>query len=84
MKSSQRSVMSVKSSKSKKSAKAPKPPKELKDLVKKKDRLTHEEVFAYLVDLLDAEKRVADPLDDIEAIFDKIQAWKQKFGDLEQ
>jgi hypothetical protein len=82
MKSSQRSIMSGKSSKSRKSAKQPKPPKELKDLVHKKDRLTYEEVIAYLIDLLDAQKRVQDPLDDIERIFDKIQAWKQKFGDL--
>jgi len=35
-----------------------KQPKELKDLVKKKDRLTHEEIIAYLHDLLECSKRV--------------------------
>ena len=55
-----------------------KQPKELKDLVKKKDRLTHDEVIAYLHDLLECSKRIADPLDDIENIFNKILAWKEK------
>ena len=35
-----------------KTGKKKKAPKELKDLVKKKDRLTHEEVISYLHDLL--------------------------------
>lgn len=60
-----------------------KQPKELKDLVKKKDRLTAEEVIAYLHDLLECKVRVADPLDDIEKIFDKICAWKESKGDLD-
>lgn len=61
-----------------------KQPKELKDLVKKKDRLTHDEVIAYLHDLLECAKRIQDPLDDIETIFNKILAWKEKQGDLDQ
>jgi len=60
-----------------------KQPKELKDLIKKKDRLTAEEVIAYLHDLLGVKQRVADPLDDIEKIFDKICAWKESKGDLD-
>jgi hypothetical protein len=35
-------------------------------------------------ELLACEKRVEDPNDDIQAIFDKITAWKQKAGDLDQ
>ena len=55
-----------------------KQPKDLKDLVKKKDRLSHEEVVAYLHDLLECAKRIEDPLDDIERIFNKILVWKEK------
>ena len=55
-----------------------KQPKDLKDLVKKKDRLSHEEVVAYLHDLLECAKRIEDPLDDIETIFNKILVWKEK------
>lgn len=61
-----------------------KQPKELKDLVKKKDRLTHDEVIAYLHDLLECAKRINDPLDDIENIFNKILAWKEKQGNLDE
>jgi len=63
--------------------KALKQPKELKDLIKKKDRLTCDEVIAYLHDLLECKVRVQDPLDDIEKIFDKICAWKESKGDLD-
>ena len=61
-----------------KSGKKMKVPKSLKDLVKKKDRLTHEEIISYLHDLLETAKRIQDPLDDIERIFNKILAWKEK------
>lgn len=76
--------MSAKSGKSKKSAKSAKPPKEMKDLVHKKDRLTYLEVIAYLIDLKEADARVKDPLKNIEEIFDKIQKWKEAFGDQEK
>ena len=84
MQSAQRSIMSGKSGKSRKSAKSAKPPKEMKDLVHKKDRLTYLEVVAYLIDLKEADVRVTDPLKNIEEIFDKIQAWKETFGDQEK
>ena len=66
-----------------KTGKKIKQPKELKDLVKKKDRLTCDEVIAYLHDLLECKVRVDNPLDDIEKIFDKICAWKEKYGNLD-
>ena len=31
-----------------------------------------------------ASKKIGDPLDDIEVIFNKIQAWKQSFGNLDE
>lgn len=63
MKSSHRSVMSAKSTKS---GKGPKPPKEMKDLVHKKDRLTPDEVIAYLLDLGESRGNVKDVLKSIE------------------
>ena len=56
--SAKSSVRSAKSNKSKKSPKKQQAPKELKDLVKKEHRLTHSEVHAYLVDLIEAAQRV--------------------------
>ena len=45
----------------------------MKDLVRKKDRLTSDEVIAYLIDLGHARGRVKDDvLKNIELIFDKI------------
>ena len=46
--------------------------------------MTHEEVIKHFRNLQAIEERVAQPDDDIIAIFDKITAWKKKFGDLEQ
>ena len=60
---------------SKKGKKAP-PVRSLVDLVKKQDRLNCEQVIGYLNELLAAQARLDDPLDDIEQIFNKIQAWK--------
>jgi hypothetical protein len=56
----------------------------LVDLVKKKDRLTCEQVVGYLQDFLATQARLQDPLDDIESIFNKIQDWKKSFGDLDK
>jgi len=64
-------------------AKKPAQVKNLIDLVKKRDRVAPEEVIKYLQELLQCQKRLADPLDDIEEIFNKIQAWKQGFGNLD-
>lgn len=69
-----------KSGKKKKEA----PPTNLLALVKKKDRLKAAHVIDYLEQLVECAQRVADPLDDIERIFTKIQKWKQSFGDLDQ
>ena len=41
-------------------------------------------MVAYLKGLLNVENEVKDPLDDIKVIFDKIQVWKEKMGDLEE
>ena len=54
------------------------------DTVAPEDRVTHEQVIKYLKDLVTCENRVDDPIDDIQLIFEKIQAWKQKAGDLEK
>lgn len=54
------------------------------DTILPQHRLTHEDVVAYLKQLIAAEGRVKQPTDDIKAIFDKIQRWKQKAGDLDQ
>lgn len=53
-------------------------------LVAKKDRLNSTHVIAYLKLLLDAHRRVQDPLDDIQRIFNKILAWKKQFGNLDE
>ena len=83
---SSRSNASRKSNKSsaRKTAKKPAPIRNLCDLVKKSDRMNHELVIDYLQSLIQCQQRLQDPLDDIETIFNKIQAWKQKFGDLDQ
>jgi len=40
-------------------------------------------VIEYLKKLLAHEANVGDPQDDIAKIFDKIQKWKEKAGDLD-
>jgi len=59
-------------------------PLSLVSLVNLKDRLSSAQVIEYLKKLVQVQAKVSDPLDDIEAIFNKIQKWKQKFGDLDQ
>lgn len=65
-------------------ASAPEPIKELRFLVKEADRLKSADVVQYLQALLKAAKVVQDPKDDIGAIFDKINTWKKKFGNLDE
>ena len=55
------------------------------------EKLAAADVIKYLERLIDAEQRIHDPEDEdecakrltelIKAIFDKIQAWKEKMGD---
>ena len=45
------------------------------------DKLDSTAVIDYLNELIETEKRVGDPVDEIKAIFEKIQSWKQKMGD---
>ena len=59
-------------------------PQNLCSLVAPGDKLQSKEVIMYMQKLLVVAKAVSDPQDDIEAIFNKIQAWKEKFGDLDQ
>lgn len=47
-------------------------PKSLLELVMPKDKIDHKQAIDYLKRLLDAQKRVGNPNDDIGAIFDKI------------
>ena len=49
----------------------------LVDTVRPQDRLDAQQVITYLKDLLQCEGRVQDPIDDIQAIFDKILRWKR-------
>ena len=53
----------------------------LASLVKKKDRLKAAQTIEYLKEFLEVAERLGKPLDDVEAIFDKIQKWKQGYGD---
>ena len=56
----------------------------LVDTVRPEDRLTHGEVIEHLKGLAQCENRVQDPIDDIQLIFEKIQAWKEKAGGSEE
>jgi len=56
----------------------------LVDTINSQDRLNAKQSINYMKELLEVEKRVEDPNDDIEKIFDKITAWKKKAGDLDQ
>ena len=53
-------------------------------LVNPKDKLTPDQIVDSLNSLVIASKKIGDPLDDIEVIFNKIQAWKQSFGNLDE
>jgi len=53
-------------------------------LVKKKDRLKAPQTIAYLQEFLDCCERLKDPTDDVVKIFEKIEAWKKSYGDLDQ
>ena len=53
-------------------------------LVNHKDRPSPQQVIEYLKKLRITANTVKDPEDDIKVIFDKILAWKKKFGDLDQ
>jgi len=52
--------------------------------VNEAEKLAAADVIKYLERLIDAETRVHDPEDEIKAIFDKIQTWKEKMGDQQQ
>ena len=54
------------------------------DTVRPEDRINPDQLIGYLKGLMKVENDVKDPLDDIKVIFDKIQAWKEKMGDLEE
>ena len=53
-------------------------------LVKKKDRLRADEVIEYFKMLVKTADKLKDPLNDIETIFKKIEAWKDSYGNLDQ
>jgi hypothetical protein len=53
-------------------------------LVNMRDQLTAAQSIEYLKRIVDCQKRVGAPGDDVGVIFDKIQAWKQKYGDFEE
>ena len=42
--------------------------------------MSHEEVLLYINNLKTCASRVSDPVDEIKAIFNKIQVWKEKMG----
>jgi len=52
--------------------------------VKKKDRLRADEVIEYFKMLVKTADKLKDPLNDIETIFKKIEAWKDSYGNLDQ
>jgi len=52
-------------------------------LVNQKDRLSSQEIIAYLKQLVQYADKIKDPVDDIQRIFNKILKWKQQFGDLD-
>jgi len=55
----------------------------LVETVLPEDRLTHEEVIGFMKELIRVENIVNDPIDDIQAIFEKIKEWKDGMGDEE-
>lgn len=48
------------------------------------DRVTHEQAYERFSELYELDKTIEDPVDDIQAIFEKIRIWKKAAGDLEQ
>jgi hypothetical protein len=52
-------------------------------LVNQRDRLKSKDVIAYLKKLIETASIIQNPVDDIEKIFNKILAWKRRFGDLD-
>lgn len=46
--------------------------------------MTHQSAIEYLKRIVDCQKRVGAPGDDVGVIFDKIQVWKQKQGNSDQ
>ena len=54
------------------------------DLVKKKDRYTHQDIISELNHVIQTANEVKDAEKEIRAIFEKIRKWKDSFGDLEQ
>jgi hypothetical protein len=59
-------------------------PLSLVSLVHLKDQLSSSQVIEYLKHLVTTQAKVNGICDDIGTIFDKIQKWKQSFGDLDQ
>jgi len=53
-------------------------PQDMTSLVAMKDQLTAAQSIEYLKRIIDCQKRVGAPGDDVGVIFDKIQVWKQK------
>ena len=46
--------------------------------------MTSNELIDFLNKIIEAETRIGEPQDDIGVIFDKIQLWKESFGDLDK
>jgi len=47
-------------------------------------RVNSAEVIQFIEKLLEFERTVDDPIEEIQAIFEKILKWKQKAGNLEE
>jgi len=50
------------------------------ELVKPEHRINSEQLFEHIDKLLKIEDKVKDPTDEIKSIFEKITAWKKKYG----
>ena len=50
------------------------------ELVKPEHRINSEQLVEHLNKLLRIENRVEEPTDEIKSIFEKITAWKKKYG----
>ena len=59
-------------------------PLSLVSLVNLKDQMTSDQVIEYFKKLVDFQSQIGGICDDIGAVFDKIQAWKKKFGNLDE
>ena len=58
--------------------------KTLEEAVKPQHRMKHDQIIEVLKKLIQAETRIETPIDEIQAIFEKIRIWKEKAGDLDQ